>query len=223
VDRDTICHVFAILQKEARHWQDKTVENISKNPFFVLVGGVLSHRTQDRTTHRVLRRLFSSVKSLEDLLRTPEEELAHLIYPVGFYREKARRLKKIAQVLFDEYGGRIPDEEEELLKLPGVGRKTANLVLSVAFGKPAICVDTHVHRITNRWGLVSTRTPEETEKALKEKLPQEIWGKINKILVLFGQNVCLPRRPRCHVCPIFPFCKREGVEEPLSSQEGTGE
>ncbi len=223
MDRDTIRHVFAILQKEAKYWQDETVENISKDPFFVLVGGILSHRTQDRTTHRVLESLFLSVKSPEDLFRTPEEELAHLIYPVGFYREKAKRLKKIAQVLLNEYGGKVPDKEEELLKLPGVGRKTANLVLSVAFGKPTICVDTHVHRITNRWGLVNTKTPKETEEALKERLPQELWGKINKILVLFGQNICLPRRPRCHTCPIFSFCKRKGVENTFNFREGTEE
>lgn len=210
---NTIRHIVAILQKEVDHWQDETVGKITRNPFLILVGGILSHRTQDRTTRKALERLAALIRNPQDLLAISEEELARLIYPVGFYREKAKRLRHVAWVLLEEYGGRVPENEEELLKLPGVGRKTANLVLSLAFGKPAICVDTHVHRITNRWGLVHTKTPEATERALREKLPQDLWGKINKILVLFGQNVCFPRKPRCSVCPVSPFCKQEGVKE----------
>uniref|UniRef100_A0A7V3YH52 Endonuclease III n=1 Tax=Candidatus Caldatribacterium californiense TaxID=1454726 RepID=A0A7V3YH52_9BACT len=213
MDQRDIRHVFAILQKEARNWQDATVGNITKDPFLVLVGALLSHRTQDRTTHRVLQRLVASFTKPEDFLHVSEEDLVHLLYPVGFYREKARRLQQIARILLEEYGGKVPESEEELLRLPGVGRKTANLVLSVAFGKPAICVDTHVHRITNRWGLVATKTPEETERELQKKLPQELWGSINKLLVLLGQNICLPRRPHCSRCPVAPFCKRQGVTD----------
>lgn len=213
-----VTHVFRILQKEAENWQDETVGNVTRDPFFVLIGGVLSHRTQDKTTRKVLLRLREFIRKPEDLLVFSQEDLAHLIYPVGFYREKAKRLKDIAQVLLERHGGKVPDSEEELLRLPGVGRKTANLVLSLAFGKPAICVDTHVHRITNRLGLVSTKTPEETERELQKVLPQDLWGKVNHLLVLFGQNVCLPRNPRCSTCPIASFCERRGV-----TQEGLRE
>lgn len=211
MERQDIDHVFRILQEEAKKWQDETVGKVSRDPFFVLLGGVLSHRTKDATTHKVLLRLHSVIHRPEDLLALSEEELARLIYPVGFYREKAKRLREIARILLERYGGRVPETEEDLLALPGVGRKTANLVLSLAFGKPAICVDTHVHRITNRLGLVATKTPEETERALQKILPEDLWGKVNKLLVLFGQNVCLPRNPRCTICPIAAFCERRGV------------
>lgn len=208
-----IDHIFRILQEEAKKWQDETVGKVSRDPFFVLLGGVLSHRTKDTTTHRVLLRLRQVIRGPKDLLALSEEDLVRLIYPVGFYREKAKRLREIARVLLEHHGGHVPETEEALLALPGVGRKTANLVLSLAFGKPAICVDTHVHRITNRLGLVTTKTPEATEQALKAILPEDLWGKVNKLLVLFGQNVCLPRRPRCGTCPIASFCERRGVPQ----------
>lgn len=211
MERQDIDRVFRILQEEAKKWQDETVGKVARDPFFVLLGGILSHRTKDTTTHRVLLRLRPIIRRPEDLLLLSEAELARLIYPVGFYREKAKRLREIARILLERYEGKIPETEEDLLALPGVGRKTANLVLSLAFGKPAICVDTHVHRITNRLGLVATKTPEETERALQEILPKDLWGKVNTLLVLFGQNVCLPRNPRCTTCPIAAFCERRGL------------
>lgn len=206
-----IRRIFCILHNEAKKWQDETVGKVTRDPFHVLLGGILSHRTKDTTTHEVLKRLRQVVRKPEDLLAFSQEDLARLIYPVGFYREKAKRLQDVACILLKRHGGKVPETEEELLALPGVGRKTANLVLSLAFGKPAICVDTHVHRITNRWGLVTTKTPEETEGELKKILPQDLWGKINRILVLFGQNVCLPRNPRCSQCPIARYCAQRGV------------
>lgn len=211
MERADVRRVFRILHNEAKRWQDETVGRVTRDPFFTLLGGILSHRTKDTTTHEVLKRLRTVIHRPEDLLALPEEDLARLIYPVGFYREKAKRIRKIAQILVERYQGRVPETEEALLALPGVGRKTANLVLSLAFGKPAICVDTHVHRITNRWGLVNTRTPEDTEKALRAVIPQDLWKDVNRLLVLFGQNVCLPRNPRCMECPIAEYCARRGV------------
>ncbi|MGC8778853.1 MAG: endonuclease III domain-containing protein [Candidatus Caldatribacteriaceae bacterium] len=203
--------ILTILQKEQSKWQDDTLNVLDKNPFFILVGGVLSHRTKDTTTKGVLQRLLQVAPSPQSLLKIPEEELARIIYPIGFYRRKATILRRIAKILVEQYHGRVPETLEELLLLPGVGRKTANLVLAVAFGKPAICVDTHVHRIVNRWGYVQTRTPEETEKALQEKLPLPYWIPLNHLLVVFGQNVCLPRKPRCPDCPIEESCPKIGV------------
>ena len=141
----------------------------------------------------------------------PEEEIERAIYPVGFYRTKAKVIKEISARLLTEYGGRVPDSMEELLKLPGVGRKTANLVATMGFGLPGICVDTHVHRITNRWGYVKTKTPDETETALRAKLPKKYWIEINDLLVTFGQNQCRPISPICSTCAVAKFCDRVGV------------
>ncbi len=141
----------------------------------------------------------------------PVEAVEHAIYPVGFYRTKAVRIREICRTLLDRYGGRVPDELDELLTLSGVGRKTANLVVTLGFGKPGICVDTHVHRICNRWGYVRTRNPEETEFALRARLPREYWLVINDLLVTFGQNQCLPVSPRCSTCPLAHLCDRVGV------------
>ncbi len=141
----------------------------------------------------------------------PEEEIERAIYPVGFYRTKAKVIKEISARLLVEYGGRVPDSIEELLKLPGVGRKTANLVATMGYGLPGICVDTHVHRITNRWGYVKTKTPDETETALRAGLPKKYWIEINDLLVTFGQNQCRPISPICSTCPVSKFCDRVGV------------
>jgi endonuclease III len=177
----------------------------------VLAATILSSRTQDATTAAAAGRLFEFIGSLEDLSQASEAEIARRIYPVGFYRVKARHLKQIPAALEKLYGGRIPRTVEELCRLPGVGRKTANLVVSVAFDRPAICVDVHVHRISNRLGLLRTRTPLETEMTLRRLLPVRYWKTWNRYLVSFGQTVCRPVGPICEKCPLVRYCNRVGV------------
>ncbi len=150
------------------------------------------------------------------LAALPLERVEQLIYPVGFYRVKARNIREISKQLMRQYDGRVPDEIDTLLKLPGVGRKTANLVVTIGYDKYGICVDTHVHRITNRWGYVRTSTPEKTEFALRKKLPRKHWKIINDLLVTYGQNLCRPVRPRCSECKLSPYCERVGVDRPES-------
>lgn len=181
------------------------------DPFKILIATILSSRTNDIITTKVIERLFKVVKGVQDIDKVSIEELEKLIYPVGFYRQKAIQLKKLPQVLKDNFEGKIPDEIDDLINLPGVGRKTANLVRWAAFGKPAICVDTHVHRISNRWGLVQTLNPEETEMKLREILPLKYWGKINHYLVSLGQTICKPRNPRCDDCPLEDNCLQIGI------------
>lgn len=174
--------------------------------FVVLVSAILSTRTRDEQTHKAVERLFSVVKNPQDLLELSEDKIDELIKPVGFHRVKAKNLKKLAEILVKDYGGRVPDKLEDLLRLPGVGRKVANLVLA-HMGKPAIAVDTHVHRIANRLGVVKTENPEETEKELKKIVPKELWSRLNKAFVGFGQTVCKPLKPLCNECPFKSFCE----------------
>ena len=183
----------------------------TKEPFKVLVATILSARTKDETTSKAVDALFRVVQNAEDFDKLSVEELDKIIFQVGFHREKSKHLKQLPQVLKDKFGGIVPDEIDDLLQLPGVGRKTANLVRAVAFQKPAICVDVHVHRICNRWGYVNTQNPLETEMALREKLPLKHWLNINSYVVAFGQNLCTPRKPQCHLCPIHEYCARLGV------------
>ncbi len=181
-------------------------------PFRVLVATILSARTRDQTTSAVSERLFKTVKDLEDLSRISLADLTNLIHPVGFYRTKARLLKELPDAVTTLFAGRIPDTVEDLVRLPGVGRKTANLVVSEAFDKPGICVDVHVHRISNRLGLIRTRTPLETETTLRRILPARYWKTWNRYLVAFGQTLCTPRNPQCADCPLRPRCRRVGVK-----------
>ena len=184
-----------------------------RDPFKILVATILSARTKDETTTVVVRdQLFPRVRSFEDLRGVPLEELEKLLHPVGFFRTKARHLKALPDAVERLFSGRIPDTVEELCELPGVGRKTANLVVALAFNKPAICVDVHVHRISNRFGLVSTRTPLETETELRRILPQRYWISWNGSLVSFGQRRCTPLRPRCGGCPVSRWCSRVGLK-----------
>ena len=178
-----------------------------ESPFRILLATILSARTKDACTAKVVReKLFPAVSSWDDIRRLSVDELDALVFPVGFHRQKAEAIKKIPDVLDARFGGRLPETVEELCELPGVGRKTANLVVAVAFGKPAVCVDVHVHRIMNRMGFVSTKTPAETEEALRAKLPTAYWRTWNAVFVSHGQRVCLPRRPRCGACAVRAWC-----------------
>lgn len=182
----------------------------TQDPFKVLVATILSARTKDETTAAASARLFEVAPDLESLARLPEEEIARLIYPVGFSRTKAKHLAMLPESL-RRFGGKVPETIEELVTLPGVGRKTANLVLTVAFAKPAICVDTHVHRIMNIWEYVDTDTPLKTEMALRARLPERHWPSVNSLLVAFGQSICRPVAPKCDICPLSSHCPKKGV------------
>ena len=205
----------SLLQDAVRQWRTPAVTIISQrdgDPFKVLVSCILSLRTQDRTTAVASERLFALADTPARMVELSVETVEQTIYPVGFYRVKARQILALCSTLLDRYRGKVPDDLDELLKLTGVGRKTANLVVTLGFGKPGICVDTHVHRICNRWGYVATKTPEQTEFALRARLPGEYWLIINDLLVTFGQNQCHPVSPRCSTCPVRHLCQRIGVE-----------
>ncbi|MBU2537991.1 MAG: exodeoxyribonuclease III [Proteobacteria bacterium] len=207
--------VLKILSKEVAGYAVPIVDLIAvqtKDPYKVLVATILSARTKDETTAKAAARLFAEAPDLAGLAALSEEHLARLIFPVGFYKNKAGFLARLPSVLASEFDNRIPDAVEPLTRLPGVGRKTANLVVAVAFKKPAICVDTHVHRIMNIWGYVETKTPLETEMALREKLPPQYWLTINSTLVAFGQGTCRPVAPHCDRCVIAKHCPQIGVK-----------
>jgi endonuclease-3 len=213
--RDQDIHkVIALLKKEVRRWKVPVVGVIAEethDPFKVLISCLLSLRTQDSTTAAASNRLFAQADTPTEMLGLSRRTIEKAIYPVGFYRTKAKNIHMICRDLIDRYGGTVPDEIDSLLTLKGVGRKTANLVVTVGFGKPGICVDTHVHRISNRMGYVRTRTPEQTETALRAKLPRRFWIFYNDLLVSFGQNLCRPLAPHCSRCLIAPYCDRVGV------------
>ena len=202
------------LQRNAPSWNPTALTVLAerdRDPFRVLIACILSLRTQDTTTGPASDRLFAAAATPQAMLALPARRIANLIYPVGFYRTKARVILGICRDLLERFGGRVPDTIDELLTLKGVGRKTANLVVTMGYGKPGICVDTHVHRISNRLGYVKTRNPEETEMALRAKLPRRYWIGYNDLLVSFGQNICVPISPRCSICPVAPLCPRIGV------------
>ena len=205
---------ISILREEYRFWKTPAVTIVAqceRSPFKVLVSCIISLRTKDEVTALASKRLFDRAGTPELMQSVPVDEVAGLIYPAGFYRTKALQIVDISKRLMGEYEGTVPDEIDELLKFKGVGRKTANLVVTLAYGKPGICVDTHVHRICNRWGYVSTKTPAETEMVLRKKLPAEYWIDINDLLVAFGQNHCYPLSPRCSDCRLAGICARVGV------------
>lgn len=204
-----------ILKREVGQWQEPVVGVVAResgrNPFKVLISCLLSLRTKDRTTSEASARLFALAGDPASMLKLAPKRIERAIYPVGFYRTKTRQIHKICRRLLDDYGGQVPDSIEALLTLPGVGRKTANLVVTVGYGKAGICVDIHVHRISNRWGYVKTKTPVETEEALRKKLPARYWIIYNDLLVPYGQNICQPVSPFCSRCKLMQYCDRVGV------------
>lgn len=177
------------------------------NPYLVLIACILSLRTNDKTTYPATLRMLELAKTPQEMAKVSEEDLANAIYPVGFYKNKAKQIIELSKTIVEKLDGKVPDTIENLTKFNGVGRKTANLVLAKGFGIPAICVDVHVHRIFNRIGYVNTKTPDETEFALREKLPQKYWLDINTLMVTHGQNVCKPTKPKCNECPIREYCE----------------
>lgn len=179
-----------------------------RDPYLVLISCILSLRTNDRTTYPATLRMLELAKTPAEMKNVDADKLARAIYPVGFYENKAKQIIELSRQIDEELGGKIPDEIEDLIKFKGVGRKTANLVLARGFNKPAICVDVHVHRIFNRLGYINTKNPEETEFALRKKLPQKYWIDINTLLVTHGQNVCKPIKPNCTECPIAEYCAK---------------
>jgi endonuclease-3 len=207
--------LIPLLRKQVNTLKVPYLEELTfreRNPFKVLISCILSLRTQDRTTGEASRRLFSLASTPSEMASLSVDSIRDAIYPVGFYKVKAERIKAISETIMERYNGQVPDSIDELLKLKGVGRKTANLVLTLGWDKYGICVDTHVHRITNRWGYVNTRTPEETEFALREKLPRRYWKEINGLLVTFGQGICKPISPLCSRCSIHEFCGRNNLK-----------
>lgn len=209
-----IHHAIRILRREVPKWNTPIVTLMAetyRSPFRVLISCILSLRTQDATTAKASHRLFAVADSPNAMLKLTAKKIERLIYPVGFYKTKAKNILDICATMIDQYGGEVPDEIDELLKLKGVGRKTANLVVTLGYHKPGICVDTHVHRISNRWGYVQTKTPEKTESALRAKLPKRYWIEYNDLLVSFGQHLCRPISPLCSQCPVKQYCRRVGV------------
>jgi endonuclease-3 len=210
-----IHEIVKILAKETPKWDVPIVTleaETTRDPFRVLISTVLSLRTKDETTAAASRKLFKLADNPADMLTLSEKDIVNAIYPVGFYKTKAKNIKTICKELLENYGGRVPDDIDELLKFKGVGRKTANLVVTLGYNKPGICVDTHVHRISNRFGYIKTKTPDETEMVLRKKLPREHWIDYNSLLVAFGQHLCRPISPKCSECPVEQYCDRIGVK-----------
>ncbi|MBM3244843.1 MAG: endonuclease III [Candidatus Omnitrophica bacterium] len=209
-----IPQIIRLIKKQVK---DKTVPSVTQfsydnDPYLVLVSCILSLRTKDKTTIEAAKRLFSLARMPREMLKLSVKKIQKLIYPVGFYRTKAKVISGLSKKITDDYAGRVPSSIEELLEFKGVGRKTANLVLGLGYKIPAICVDTHVHRISNRLGWVRTKSPEETEEALKKIIPRDLWIELNTILVTFGQNICLPVAPFCSKCSIKKLCRQKGVK-----------
>ena len=203
-----IAKVIDLIESEVKRFREPIVTQVSRkrDPYQVLVSCILSRRTKDETTARASRELFEKAKTPGDMLLLSAEEIEKLIYPVGFYRIKAKNILKISRILINEHDSRVPDELDELMKLPGVGRKTANIVVVFGFGKMGMPIDTHCHRIPNRLCWVKTKNPEQTEFALRELIPKTHWMKFNDVFVTFGQNTCKPIRPLCDKCPVTKYC-----------------
>jgi endonuclease-3 len=214
--QDQVTAALRIVKREIRQWEEPVLGVVAResnrDPFRILISCLLSLRTKDKTTGEASARLYALAYQPATMLTIPLQQIEQAIYPVCFYRTKAKSIHAICRRLLDVYGGAVPDSIDELVTLSGVGRKTANLVVTVAFGKPGICVDIHVHRISNRWGYVKTETPEETEVALRNKLPTQHWITFNDLLVPYGQHLCQPVSPFCSKCKLTEYCDRVGVK-----------
>jgi len=212
-DRD-ISKVIRLLEKEVTKWELPIVSALAEEhsgPFPILISTILSLRTKDEVTAIAAERLLALARTPEEMLKLSEGKIIKAIYPVGFYRIKAKTILNISKELIDRFHSRVPDTIEQLLTLKGVGRKTANLVVALGYNKEGLCVDTHVHRISNRLGYVKTKTPDETEFALRKKLPSKYWLRYNTLMVAFGRHVCVPISPFCSRCPVFAYCDRVNV------------
>jgi endonuclease-3 len=211
---DDIPIVLRLVKKSIQQWPVAVLQELAQggpDPFKILIACVLSLRTRDRTTAEASARLFVLADNPFSMASMAIESIEKAICPVGFYRIKAKQIREMSQRICREFQGMVPDTIEALVTLPGVGRKTANLVRTVGYKKPGICVDIHVHRICNRLGYVETKHPDDTESVLRGKLPKKHWIKFNRLLVPFGQNQCTPISPRCNSCLISPYCQRIGV------------
>jgi endonuclease-3 len=209
---EDIHNIVRVLRKEVRQWPVPAIGNYLETPFTVLISCILSLRTQDKTTNAASDRLFAIASTPEAMLAIPVETIEKAIYPVSFYRVKSQTIHAICRELQTRFGGEVPSTIDELLTLPGVGRKTANIVVTLAFRRAGIAVDTHVHRISNRLGYVKTKTPDDTEMALRKKLPRRYWIVFNDLVVAYGQNLCKPISPFCSRCKIAGYCRRVGVK-----------
>jgi endonuclease III len=209
-----INNIVKILKKELAVGEMPIVSHLAeseRDPFVILISTLLSLRTKDEVTAEATDRLFALASTPEEMLKVPQAKIAKAIYPVGFYRVKAKTIHHTCRELIDRFGSKVPDNLDDLLSIKGVGRKTANLVITLAYGKDGICVDTHVHRISNRLGYVRTKTPDETEMALRAKLPRKHWIIYNTLMVAFGRKTCKPVSPLCSACPISQYCDCVGV------------
>ncbi len=206
-----ITEVLNIIREKVKDFKPPVVGNLTNDPFKVLISTIISLRTKDAVTEIASKKLFSLAETPEQMITLSPEEIEKAIYPTGFYKRKAINILELSKTLLDKYDGVVPDTVEELLKFKGVGRKTANLTITLGYNKLGICVDIHVHRITNRWGYLKTSTPDETEFVLRNKLPTKHWIEINDLLVCYGQNICTPISPHCSKCPVAGFCERIGV------------
>lgn len=203
-----------ILKKIIPQWEVPAVGKIAerhRTPFHVLISTLISLRTKDQVTHQASWRLFELANTPQEMIHLTPRQIEKAIYPAGFYKTKARTILGVCKTLLEKYNGVVPDDVDELTQMKGVGRKTANLVVTLGYNKLGICVDTHVHRISNRWGYIKTKTPDETEQILRKKLPRQYWITYNDLLVTFGQNLCVPVSPWCSRCPIERSCAKVGV------------
>lgn len=214
MEKSHIHQIIKILKKELDVGEMPIVSHLAESehdPFVILISTLLSLRTKDEVTAEATDRLLALASTPEEMLKVSRDKIARTIYPVGFYRNKAKTIHHVCRELIDRFNSRVPDDLDELLSIKGIGRKTANLVITLAYGKDGICVDTHVHRISNRLGYVTTKSPDETEMALRDKLSRRYWIIYNTLLVFFGRKTCKPVSPVCSTCPIRKYCDRTGV------------